>query len=58
MPMIVKRRKVFGMIGNIREGVDGIVDDISPIPLPTGTRVKKGIKGLGNYLTGSDEKDD
>ena len=46
------------MIGNIREGVDGIVDDISPIPLPTGTRVKKGVKGLGNFLTGSDEKED
>lgn len=56
--MLVKRTKKFGMVGDIREGVDGAVDDISPVPLPTGTKIKKGMKGLGNYLTGSDKKDD
>jgi len=59
--MIIKRRKGqknFGMVGNIREGVEGIVDDISPLPLPTVGKAKKTTKGLGNFLTGEAESKD
>lgn len=57
--MLVKRKRIgqksFGVVGNIREGVDGIVDDVSPVPLPNQTRARKVIKGLGNFLTGDAE---
>jgi hypothetical protein len=56
--MLVKRTKKFGMVGDLREGIDGMVDDISPVPLPTQTKIKKAGKSLGNFLTGKGKDED
>lgn len=46
------------MVGDLREGIDGMVDDISPVPLPTQTKIKKAGKSLGNFLTGKGKDED